>query len=158
MDMTIPGVHTASEATSGPSRSKTHHQALQKFHRHQRGTLQKKHLGNPAEVRRPNRRPSHLTRHPRGYLRASCQQSSTGGQSTTSRFPLVNSHAGRRGSGKEMHRVPRVCQQATRASIRAQDNTASLALRPMGARHGGPAEEIITRRAHSPPGCSRQVH
>ena len=96
-------------------------------------------------MRRPSRRSSHLTRDPRWHLRAPRQQSRLSGQSITSRILLAHRNARCRRNREEMSRLPGVRQQAARASIGTEDHTTRLAIRSVGARHGGSTQEIFTR-------------
>src|ERR1041385_3716244 len=57
-----------------------------------------------------------------------------------------------------LHRPSKIRQQTAHSSLRTQDHTTIMALRHLGTRHGGPAQEIIKRRKNSPASSSRQVH
>ena len=71
---------------------------------------------------------------------------------------LAHRNARRRRTREEMHRLPGVRQQAARTGISTEDHTTRMALRSMGARHGGSIQEVFSGRTHSSPGRSRQVH
>jgi hypothetical protein len=105
-------------------------------------------------TRRWNRPP---TRHPRGNLRASCQQQNFSHQSLLLRVLLAFGPPRRQEDRRTVRHLPTLCDKAPCTCIGITHRTGGLALRAMGARPSGTSTQVIMRQPHLPLSCRRQV-
>ena len=126
-----------------------YHLTVQSVYYHQHQAIQAHHIRYVPKVHSTRRLPSHPLWYSCRYLWASRQQSITCSQSVLRRLLLAHSPQRHRGHSQKVHWLSKVRHKATRTRIGMEDNTISVALRPVGTWHGRTTQKIFQGKPYS---------